>query len=274
LLGSGPSYIDSIHQWRRDRERKLQADGGWLSVGGLFWLQPGPNTTGSDPASDFVLPAGAAPALAGTFHLSGDEVRFDSAPGARVTATGEPFQSRLMRPDNDGSEDPIEIGRLRLFVIRRGGRLGIRLIDNQSEARRSFHGLKWYPVDPAWRIVARFEPYPAPKPIAILNVLGDTEPMTSPGVAVFEVAGETARLEPVLDGDELFFIFRDRTAGKETYPAGRFVYAPLPKDGKVVLDFNKACSPPCAFTPYATCPLPPPRNRLDFPIPAGELNPH
>lgn len=274
LLGADPGYREAIQEWRRLREQKLQADGGWLSVAGLFWLKPGPNTAGSDPGSDFVLPAGASPARAGVFFLKGGDIRFTPGPDAVVTARGNRFSERTMRPDTDGGEDPIEIGRLRLFAVRRGGRLGIRLIDNQSDAKRKFHGLRWYPVDPAWRITARFEAYPVPKEVSILNVLGDREPMTSLGVAVFHVNGKTARLEAIREDEELFFIFRDRTAGKETYPAGRFLYTSLPKSGQVVLDFNKAYTPPCAFTPYATCPLPPPQNRLDLKITAGELNPH
>jgi len=160
-------------------------------------------------------------------------------------------------------------------VIDRGGRLGIRLKDMDSTARHTFKGTSWYPIDPAYRVTARFEARATPLVIPVPTVLGTVEPMPSPGTAVFELGGKTLRLDPVLEPGEtqLFFIIRDATTGHATYGGGRFLYADPPKDGHVVLDFNKAYSPPCAFTAYATCPLPPPGNRLAVAIEAGELAP-
>ena len=168
------------------------------------------------------------------------------------------------------------LGPVSLQVIERGGRFGIRMKDNQSAQRRAFAGLTWYPVSEAHRVVARFVPHSEKKTIAIANVLGQEDQMASPGYAVFKIGDKEVRLDPVLeepDAKELFFIFKDQTAGRDTYPAGRFLYTDLPKDGTVVLDFNKAYSPPCAFTAYATCPLPAPQNRLAVRIEAGEKKP-
>jgi uncharacterized protein (DUF1684 family) len=165
------------------------------------------------------------------------------------------------------------MGSLSLSVIERGGEIGVRLKDNASASRRDFKGLRWFPIDGAWRVVARFEPSAPGSTLEITNVLGQTQKLPSPGEAVFNLGGRELRLVPVLekpDAGELFFIFRDETAARETYGAGRFLYAGLPVDGSVVLDFNKAHSPPCAFTRYATCPLPPKRNRLPVRIEAGE----
>ena len=166
----------------------------------------------------------------------------------------------------------LELGRLSLHVIERGGRLGIRLKDRESPLRKAFTGLSWFPIDERYRVVARFVPYDPPKALKVPNVLGNVTPMPSPGRAEFTIDGKAVQLDGVLeepDATELFFIFRDQTSGHETYGAGRFLYADLPKDGKLVLDFNKAYNPPCAFTPYATCPLPPPQNRLPVRIEAG-----
>jgi hypothetical protein len=146
--------------------------------------------------------------------------------------------------------------------------------DKQSPLLEEFTGLRWFPVREEYRVNSRFVPYSSPKKVPVPNILGQVEQLPSPGYVVFTVGGKEVRLDPVLeepDATELFFIFRDQTAGKETYPAGRFLYTPMPKDGALVLDFNKAFSPPCAFTPYATCPLPPRQNRLAVRIEAGEM---
>ena len=170
-----------------------------------------------------------------------------------------------------GSPDVLRVGNLSLFVIQRGSRFGVRLKDKDSEARRKFAGTHWFPVAEEYRVTAKFVPYTPPKTIAVPNILGDVEQEDSPGYAEFTLKGRQLRLDPVSEGDVLFFIFKDLTAGKETYPPGRFLYADLPKNGEVILDFNQAVNPPCAFTPYATCPLPPAQNYLPVRIEAGEL---
>jgi uncharacterized protein (DUF1684 family) len=272
--GADESYRSEIQAWRDRREASLKADGGWLTVAGLFWLKEGPNRFGTDPKADILLPAGSAPSRAGVFELAAGKVTVTFARDAEATLEGQPVTRAEVRPDSSGSPDVITLGRLTLLVIERGGRLGIRLKDRASPLRKSFTGLHWFDVKEEYRIAARYVSYAEPKPIKVPNVLGQSEAMPSLGYAVFERDGQEIRLEGVLeekDARQLFFIFRDQTSGKETYPAGRFFYADMPKDGRIVLDFNKAYNPPCAFTPYATCPLPPPQNWMPVRIEAGEL---
>lgn len=270
--GPGPAYVAEVEAWRARREAALRSDTGWLAVAGLVWLKPGANTFGSAADNDVVLPA-SVPAHAGTFELSGKATRVRLAPGVSATVGGEPAEGRELRADDAGAPDVLSFGRVTVQVIARGGRYGIRVKDLDAETRKRFGGLQWFTVDESLRVVARFVPHPAPKAIPIANVLGQVSDMPSPGQAVFRLGGKTHRLDAVLeepDAKELFFMFRDGTTGKETYPAGRFLYAPLPENGRVVLDFNKAYSPPCAFTAFATCPLPPRQNRLAVRIEAGE----
>ncbi|HTP33330.1 MAG TPA: DUF1684 domain-containing protein [Candidatus Acidoferrales bacterium] len=255
ILMVAASYTDEIAAWRKQREERLKAPGGWLSVAGLFWLHDGANPFGKDANNEIVLPDG--PARAGSFQLSGGKVK--------VKMDGA---ERELWPD---SADVATVGRLSLYVIQRGEKFGIRLKDPDSQYRRAFHGIDYFPARPEYKVTAKW--VAEPSHIPILNVLGQTEEMQSPGYAVFSLQATEYRLRPVLetpDAQELFFIFRDQTSGKETYGAGRFLYSQLPKDGRVVLDFNKAYNPPCAFTPYATCPLPPAQNRLTVRIEAGE----
>ncbi len=248
---------DDILQFRRQREAELIADDGWLTVSGLFWLKEGPNRFGPAPSNQIVLPPGA-PSGVFEFH------------NGKTT-----YQGRELRADKPGPPDRITLGDLTLYVIQRGDRCAIRLKDKNSKLRKEFTGLRWFPPSKAYRVTARFLPYSPPKMLSIPTVLGDVEQVASPGYAVFTLHGREYRLDPV-PGDDggLFFIFRDLTSGKETYPAGRFLDTDPPRDGKVVLDFNKAYNPPCAFTPYATCPLPPKQNHLPVRIEAGELNYH
>ncbi len=269
------AYRAEVQKWRTDREARLKSDGGWLTVAGLFWLKEGENRFGTDPAGDIVLPEGSAPARAGTFELKGDQVTVALEAGVSGRIAGRPVSgASTMEPDTSGSPDVLEMGALSLNVIKRGDRTGVRLKDKNSAARKGFTGLKWFDVKENYRVEARWVSYPQPKPVRMLNVLGQTETMPSPGHAEFTLNGKPVRLDGVLEApraEELFFILRDQTSGKETYGAGRFLYAGLPKAGKVVLDFNKAYNPPCAFTPYATCPLPPRQNWLPVRVEAGEM---
>ncbi len=258
-LTAATAYQNEIQEWRRNREATLKSDMGWLSVAGLFWLHEGPNRFGTDSANDIVLPDGLA--RAGSFDLRNGKVT--------TTAGGK---TREIAHDSD---DFFADGRLKLFAIKRGDRYGIRLRDPESRYRTQFRGIDYYPADEAYRVTAQF--VPEPRKIPILNVLGQTEDSDCPGYVEFRLRGKRLRLYPIIEspGDrQLFYIFRDQTSGKETYGAGRFLYSDMPKDGKVTLDFNKAYNPPCAFTPYATCPLPPKSNRLAVRIEAGEKTYH
>jgi uncharacterized protein (DUF1684 family) len=275
LLGAGAApapYVQSIEAWRQEREQKLRAEDGWLAVAGLFWLREGANRFGTGADNDAVLPSGSAPARAGTVTLRGGRVTLRLEPGAAAALRGEPVSESELKPDGD---DVVTLGRLRLSVIKRSGRYGLRVRDADHARRRGFEGLAWYPVDESYRVRARFVPAAGPRTIEVVNVLGDLLAMPSPGHVEFTLHGRAMRLEPVLEEDspQLFFIFRDATAGRSTYPAGRYLYADPPRDGAVTLDFNKAYSPPCAFTDFATCPLPPPGNRLAVAVEAGEKNP-
>jgi uncharacterized protein len=274
LAAPDDSYRAEVEAWRREREERLKADDGWLSVVGLHWLDEGPHAMGRDRGNEIVLPAG--PGLAGVLERRGDGTRVRLTEGLAATVNGRPAAGTVeLKTDAAGDADVLAFATLRLTVIKRGERYGLRIKDSASAARRAFTGLRWFPVDEAYRVRARFLPAARPGTIPIPNVLGQVEPMPSPGEVVFTLGGREHRLQPVLERGEtqLFFIFRDQTAGHETYPSGRFLYADPPQDGALVLDFNRAYSPPCAFTDFATCPLPPPQNRLPLRIEAGELRP-
>ena len=283
------SYRQEIEAWRVKRESNLKADGGWLTVAGLFWLKEGENRFGSGKDNEIVLPA-SAPARAGAFVVRGAQVLARFEPGVSATVDGRPVgvaataaasggaaageSGHRLHADSSGKAEVVAMGPLQMHVIERGGRLAIRLKDMNAEARRTFTGLQWFPIDERLRVSARFVPHGELRPLAVPNILGQVEKMPSPGYAVFELDGREQRLSGVFEspGDtELFFIFKDGTSGRETYPAGRFLYSGLPKEGRIVLDFNKAYNPPCAFTEYATCPLPPKENWLTASVKAGEL---
>lgn len=268
-------YRDALAQHRAARVAELKADDGWLTVAGLFWLSPGLNTAGSAPSSAVVLPAKAPPRI-GRFELKDGRVTFTAEPGSGVTSGGRPVTS-IDLSERGSAPVVLAVGDLRMFLIRREDRVAIRMRDLDSAPRRQFKGLQYFPVDPSLVVTASFVPYAEPRTIPIPNVLGQTPGMESPGYVTFVVNGRTLRLEPVYETSErkdLFFIFRDQTSRDATYPAGRFLHAPLPENGRVVLDFNKAYNPPCAFTDFATCPLPPKQNQLPVRIEAGELAYH
>jgi uncharacterized protein (DUF1684 family) len=269
----GSPYQAEIERWRQRMEQSLRADRGWLTLAGLFWLKQGENRFGAAAQNEIELPGGAAPEYAGSFVLEGGSVRLH-AEAAGVTVNGEPASSARLRSDADGAADLVALADLSMLVIRRGERYGIRLWDRRSPARAAFAGRRWYPVQETYRLPARFIAHDPPRPLPVPNVLGETEQRLSPGYAVVAIDGRERSLDAVTDGDELFFIFRDQTAGDTTYPAGRFLKAAFPRNGQITLDFNRSYSPPCAFTPFATCPLPPPRNHLPLRIEAGELYDH
>jgi uncharacterized protein len=264
-----------IEEWRANRITRLKSEDGWLTLIGLFWLQEGENPFGSDPSNKIVFPKAKSLAKAGSFKLEKGVVRLEVQPGVNLTTGGKPAQSMVLK--SDATEDPtiLDLGSLRFFVIDRGGKLGVRVRDREHPARKNFTGIDSYPIDPKWRIEAKFQPHN--KKIPILNILGMVEDTPSPGTLVFQVNGKIYRLDAVLEKGEtdFFIIFGDQTNGKETYGAGRYVYTSPPgPDGKVILDFNKAYNPPCVFSNFATCPLPPQQNKLAVRIEAGEKKYH
>ena len=270
------AYGKSVNDWHAAREVRLATEDGWLSLIGRDWLNPGENTLGSAPGSTVLLPEWAAPAKAGVFILEGTIVRFRPHAGSGLLLNGKPATEAILKSDADGTPDVFLAGRVKFYVIRRGNRFGVRLKDPENPARKTFQGVARYPVDPSWRVEADFIPYATPQTRMIPTVMGSTEPMSAPGLLRFRMGGRELTLEPMVEDlrhPELFLIFKDTTSARETYPAGRFLYADMPKNGKVVLDFNRAINPPCAFTLFATCPLPPKQNHLDIEVRAGEKDP-
>jgi len=271
---SPADYHRVITDWRARQEAKLKADNGWLTVVGLHWLKEGENRVGSNPSFEVPLPK-SVPDRVGTIVVKQGKARFRPAPGVPVVFNGKPAVETDLKPDTDPKYDVLDIGRVRFFIIKREDRLGVRVKDNDSAARREFTGLVWYPIDPSWRIQATYIPYDKPHPVTFDTAVGVKEQDQCPGYVTFERNGKEYRFEPVVDDGQLWFVMRDLTSGKTTYGASRFLYADPPKDGlqkkgAVVLDFNKAENPPCVFTDFATCPLPPPQNRLQLAVTAGE----
>lgn len=277
LISSGDAppadadYRAEIETWRAKRTESLRRADGWLTLAGLFWLKEGENRVGSDPSNRVLLPA-AAPKFLGVILVSRGAASVRVSPGAAVTHDGQRVAAMALRTDAQGEPTVLTHGTVSFQVIERGKRLAARVKDSQSPVRLAFHGIDSYPIDRLWRFEARFEPYDPPKQIPIPNVLGTMENEGSPGAVIFDFQGRSYRLDAVTESgtEELFLIFGDQTNGTQTYGAGRFLYADAPSGGRTVVDFNKAYNPPCAFTPYATCPLPPPQNRLPIRIEAGE----
>ncbi|NYF79075.1 DUF1684 domain-containing protein [Granulicella arctica] len=280
---SDPTYLTTLQQWRTHRASSLSQPDGWFSLVALEWLKPGDTTIGSAPGNTLHLEH--APARLATFHLDGATVKLVAPSGGFPTGTtldNKPLQKSTEAPISFDDNHPSELrsGGLLLIVIQRGDRLYLRVKDAASPTRLAFHGLQWFSPDPQYRITARWIPSTTPTTLTVPNVLGQISHEPSPGMAEFTLNGQTIRLYPIVEDEQtLFFIFRDTTSKTSTYGAGRFLYATLPSNGidhpgTIVLDFNKAQNPPCAYTSYATCPLPPQQNRLPIPILAGERRYH
>ena len=266
-------YQAELTKFRQDRENTLKGDSGWLTIGGLWFLTQPQTTFGSDPLSDIVFPA-SAPAKAGTFELRNGTVTVRAADGVTFQLNGKPFTSGELKPDVPGPPDRVSLGEhLQFWVHTSGDRLSIRLRDQNNQLRKEFVGLSWFPINPAYKLEASFTPYDKPKTVDVPTILGDIDKATIPGIVSFMLNGQEYKLEPFAEpGDEQYwFVFRDLTSQKETYPAARFLYAPAPVNGKMVLDFNRTVNPPCAYNPYSTCPLPSEQNRLRTRIEAGEM---
>jgi uncharacterized protein len=257
-----------VAAWRHARLAELTADDGWLTLVGLHWMHEGANRAGSSAGVDLPLPPGA-PTTLGVFTLADGRVTFTAAPGTPVTSSHRPVTTLALELD----KTPLEAGTLRMLVIKRGTRIGLRVRDISSPARRAFKGLDYFPVTDRLRVHARFEPFSPPRSVPIVNVLGDVIDTPSPGRLVFRLDGVERSLDALVDDPEskdLFVIFRDATNGHTTYAAGRYLHVATPVNGSADVDFNEAYNPPCAFTPFATCPLPPKQNILPVAVPAGE----
>lgn len=280
------SWLKETAAWREAHKAELLKPDGWLSLAGLEWLQPGDNSIGSAPDNKIRLAAGS-PAYLAVLHLDGDTVTLNSHEGGfpkdfLVAGSSAKPQALRAEANNDKVSPHLTVGTLNMYVIRREGRFALRIKDSHSRSIVGFHGLNWYAPDAAYRVTAKWIPYVPAKTVTLATLVGTNYDQPVPGVAEFLVAGKKFRLEPVLEDPavaKLFFILRDTTSATTTYSACRFLYTGLPsngldKPGEIVLDFNRLENPPCAYTPFSTCPLPPPGNRLPIALPVGEKRYH
>lgn len=273
-----PDYVQSIEQWRAKRLERLKASDGWLAVSGLVWLKEGEFSFGSSESHPITLAKGSCPELAGTLQIRGESVTFMAADGVELSLNGKHIVSGELRIDNtkpeSDSPDKLVVGRTSLHLIRRSNRLAMRLRDPENSLIHNFPGEDWYPVDSRWKVQARFTSFESPRSIQIINVKGQTHDGELIGFVEFSIDGQIIRLDVQSESaKELFINFRDATSGKETYGAGRMLNAPMPVDGMVELDFNKAYNPPCAYNTFTLCPLPPEQNLLPIAINAGAKKP-
>lgn len=267
-------YLARIAEWRDRRHQRLKSDDGWMTLVGLEWLHEGDNRVGSAPTSDARIPGG--PAHWGTIRLDGDHIVFVPAPGADVTVDGEAVDEAELTADNQGRPNVVRSGDLSFYVIYRQS-YALRIKDRQAPTLLAYERMPVYDIDPGWRIEGRIQRAAPGTTVEVADVLGHTNESPVFGTFEFERDGETYRLTGLgtEESRSIEFMFADRTSGRETYGAGRFVYSEgMPENGRVVVDFNKAYNPPCAFTEYSTCPLPLPENRLDLWVRAGERKYH
>ncbi len=267
-------YTKSLEVWRAARVARLTTPDGWLALIGRHQLSPGPNTVGT--AADNAIKLAAGPPYLGTVTLAADrKITLTPAPSALLEIAGRPAHASTELVFQGDKPTRVTFGTANFYVMPRGENLYLRVRDTAAANLKNFAGIDYFPIDPAWRIEAAWVPFNPVKQVNITNMIGLTEPAPVPGKAVFTWQGHTVELLPIDEGgDDLFFVLTDLTAGEETYEASRFLYTAKPKAGetKVILDFNRMQNPPCAFTTFATCPLPPKENRLPFPVRAGEKN--
>lgn len=265
-------YAKEIEKWRQEREANLKKETGWLTVAGLFWLKEGINTVGAGEDFDVRLTDSFKGGKFGEIEFKNGVANLKVEDGVESQGDGKGISTTIqLVSDEKGKPTEIRTGTQTFYLIKREERFGIRLKDSNSEARRNFKGLYWFPVDESYKVKARLEASPEAKELKVPNVLGGFFKMKSPGTVKFSLKGKEYSLQPVDEGDgTLFIIFGDGSNKNETYKSGRFLYADKPVNGETTLDFNKAENPPCAFTPYATCPLPPPGNTLELEVTAGE----
>ena len=267
------SYVAEIQKWHRERLENLKAENGVLSVSGLFWLREGENKFGSDSANDIVLTADKVPDFIGSFILNKGIVKIKVNPGIEVMNDGEIVGEMILKNDMDSSMTTLTLEDLNWFVIKRNNEIGIRFRDYRNPLIRQFKGINMFNIDPAWRINAHFEPYDTVKMISSVTASGSMRSYPSPGALIFRIKNRTYRLDPIAQDDQenLFVIFGDATNGNETYGGGRFLYVEKSDENNTaILDFNKSINPPCAFSGFFVCPLPPPQNRLPVRVAAGE----
>lgn len=268
---ANPAYQKEIDDWHVKRIQELKADDGWLNLVGLYWLQEGKSSFGSGAQNKIVFPKGSIDDVAGCFERTGNIVKLVVADNVAIGVNNKPAKEALVFQENPTVVPIISFGSLRWNIIKRDDKIGIRLRDLASPAPAAFTGVDRFPVDSAWRIPAILKPQLQAAAIDIRNVIGQTTKQKSPGKLVFAINNKQYTLDALDQGSDLLIVFGDATSGNTTYPAGRFIDVKKPgADGNLMIDFNEAYNPPCAFTNYATCPLPPPQNILPIEVTAGE----
>jgi uncharacterized protein (DUF1684 family) len=266
---SEAAVTTEVQAWRDKHETDYRRD--WVTIAGLHFLSEGRQTAGSAKTNDIVLPA-SAPATLGTFVVNGAAVRFEPSPGAAVDLAGARVTSPVVLKDDSAAKaDELVTGSVKIAVHVSGDRRSLRVWDPQGPLARGFKGFTWFPIQMDHRVTGRFIPDAAPRTLQVINTFNDLDTFTTQGVVEFTLNGQTLRLRPFTTRPKRFyFVFKDASSGHETYGAARFLYADLKDDGTVLLDFNQAYNPPCAFNPYTTCPIPLPENRLPIKVLAGE----
>lgn len=277
---SDQQYIEAITEWQLENEKKLASPTGWLALTGHIWLKQGEQSIGTRAEDSIRLPKDLGDQVSGWVRVDGQRVFLRCDENSGIQVNGEWSAERELAIDStkleSDSPDLVAIGnRIRVQLVRRNGKLAIRVRDAQSDAIARFSGKRWFPIDRRYCVEAIYHAYEKPQSIRIVNIKGDETSVEIVGYIEFECLGRKLRLDAMLDSPtELFLIFKDRTNGTRTYGPGRFINAPLPKDGeRFELDFNKTYNPPCAFSPFTLCPLPPKQNHLDLEIEAGEMIP-
>ena len=267
-----PNYVKEINEWDAKRVNRLKADDGWLNLVGRFWLEKGESTFGYSQDNDIVIESSKLPEHIGSFIFNDTTVTFKAKDDVEVLLDGKPVKEIVLVDDQKKDMTVLQIGSIKFNLIIRDTLYGIRFRDLNSDLVKNFKGVDRFPIDESWKITAKFEAYNPVEEIDVPNVLGQISKEKSPGAVVFERDGKTHRIDAVDEGgDKLFLIIADQTSGEETYGGGRFMYVNKPDStGTILLDFNKAYNPPCVFTKYATCPLPPLQNYLKLRIEAGE----
>jgi len=275
LTASGGAFepydVAALAKFRADRELVLKRDTGWLTVAGLHFLNQGDNRVGSDPSNDIVLDFPSVPKHVGVITVAGTDVRIRAAEGQTLLINDTPkTESALHGSFDKQPTDTLRFGPVSFFVHYSGPRLALRVRNQESALRMNFRGLRWYEPNPAFRAVGTFTAYPERRVVQIPNILGDIEPFNAIGTVSVDIEGVRRTIEAWGSLESPWFVFRDRTSGRDTYPSARFLYTPPVEGGTVVMDFNFAQNPPCAYNPFTTCPLPPQQNRLPVAIEAGE----
>jgi uncharacterized protein (DUF1684 family) len=268
------SYVKSIEEWQHQRLERLKAKNGWLSLAGLFWLEEGENSFGSDPDNKIVFPE-KSDAFGGTLVLNGDKVTLQVNEGVQITSSDTLLMQIAMNDDHSDNTTHLQQGDLAWYIIKRGERYGIRMRDHKHPRINMLDHIPAYPIQTSYVVEATLEPFDTPKTMIVATPLeGYTESYECPGTLNFRLNGKDLELHPFASGNGYFLVIADETTGMDTYGAGRFMYASPDSTGRIILDFNKAYNPPCAFSPFATCPMPPQENFLDVAIEAGEKSVH